>query len=116
MPEVHVECRLAPGSLDRVTGTLNVQVVDVSRADAPSIVVAQWVGERAEMSAQTPVRCAMQVRPPASQATYAVQAHLDRDGSGETSVGDYRTMAHIPLTQTALQNGPVVELALREVR
>lgn len=115
MSEVHVECRLTAGSLDPIPGTLHVQVVDVSRADAPSIIIAQWTGERIEMSAQHPVRCAMEVQLPPSQATYAVQAHLDLDGSGDTSVGDYRTMEHIPLTQAGLHDGATIELRLRHV-
>ncbi|MEO5982937.1 MAG: hypothetical protein ABIQ13_11525 [Pedococcus sp.] len=115
MPLVECECALADGSAGSVVGTLRVQVVDVSRADAASPVMASWVGPSVELVSGSAVSCSLEVPQPLNHAVYAVQAHLDLDGSGETSVGDYRTMEHVGVTPDMLGGRQRAKVRLRLV-
>lgn len=115
VPMVECCCALAEGSAGPVVGTLRVQVVDASRTDVTSPVLASWVRPRIEMSASAELTCSLEVPEPSEDAEYAVQAHLDRAGTGETSVGDYRTMEHFPVSRAMLHGECPVEVRLRLV-
>lgn len=76
-------------------GTLRVRLIDVSRADAPASTVAEEVIPGVTIqSAADRVGFVLDVPHLDRGHRYAVEAHLDVNGSGETSVGDYRTMEH----------------------
>jgi uncharacterized lipoprotein YbaY len=78
-----------------VRGTLWVRLVDVGRADAPAITVAEKAISAVNiLSAADRVGFVLDVPDLDARKRYAVEAHLDVDGSGVTSVGDYRTMEH----------------------
>lgn len=96
MGQISGEVTIESGPHQIRGGVLRVRLVDVSRADAAAVVISQAEitdvdvesgDERFEFTLDAP--------PLDPRATYAVEAHLDADGSGETSVGDYRTMEHI---------------------
>ena len=71
------------------TAVVKVQLVDVSRADAPAIVVAQQIIQAS--GKQIPFAFAIPYDPAqiASKHTYAVQAHIEAEG-GLRFVSDTR--------------------------
>lgn len=96
MGQISGEVTIESGPHKIRNGVLRVRLVDVSRADAAAVVISQTEitdvsvesgDERFEFTLDSP--------PLDPRSIYAVEAHLDADGSGETSVGDYRTMEHI---------------------
>jgi uncharacterized lipoprotein YbaY len=80
-------------------GILHIRLLDVSRADAPAVVIAETTipGVTIEEGDAT-IMFDLEIPELEAQSSYALEAHLDADGSGETSVGDYRTMEHIGVT------------------
>lgn len=74
-----------------------VEVRDVSRADAPSVVVGAQI--------QTDVRLAPGARVPFRvdvpdldpSASYGLRVHIDRSGSGTVESGDLLSMRAIPV-------------------
>ena len=96
---VRGEVVLPNTELPNQTADVIVQVEDVSRADAPSIVVAE------QRMSGVPVR-AGQVLPfsveiPAEHVdpkhSYSVRAHVDMSGSGEVEVGDLISTKSYPV-------------------
>lgn len=87
----------APHRVDN--GILRVRVIDVSRADAAAVVISEKeiTGVSVESDDQH-VAFELDLPELEPRSTYALEAHLDADGSGETSVGDYRTMEHIEVS------------------
>jgi uncharacterized lipoprotein YbaY len=82
--------------------TASVRLEDVSRADAPSHVVAEQVIRQVNYRPGQAGRLAFELRVnnPNERARYTVSAHLDVDGDGQVSRGDYITMESYPvLTQ-----------------
>ncbi|MFZ0013862.1 MAG: YbaY family lipoprotein [Acidimicrobiia bacterium] len=87
----------------RITdGTLRIRLIDVSRADAAAVVIAEKTipGLTIEPGDES-ITFDLDIPMLEPRSTYAIEAHLDADGSGETSVGDYRTMEHIAVTPGA---------------
>ena len=82
----------APGAA-APAATAKVRVVDVTFADAPSIEVAA-VSVALSGSGPHAFTIPVNVRP---GVRYAVQAHVDVDGDGETSKGDFITMESFPV-------------------
>jgi putative lipoprotein len=96
--------------------TLRIQLQEVTLADAPARVVAEQVVERVSRDAETP-GLPFSLASPNSldpRATYILQAHVDLDGSGEISPGDFITMETHSLP-TGQPPAPV-ELRVRQVR
>lgn len=93
-------------------GTLRVRLVDVSRADAPAIVIAEETIRHVNVESGSE-RFAFVLEIPLLDPshTFALEAHLDASGSGETSIGDYRTMEHIGVSGTER----IVSVPLRPV-
>jgi putative lipoprotein len=82
---------------------LVVQVEDVSRADAPSIVVGEQRQERVRIGPGS--RVPFEVTVPANlirpNASYSVRVHVDITGSGEVERGDLvSTQSHPVLTRS----------------
>jgi putative lipoprotein len=83
------------------TADLVVQVEDVSRADAPSIVIAEE--RRPGVPLQAGATVPFEIEVPAGsiddKGMYSVRAHLDVSGSGTVEVGDLvSTQSHPVLT------------------
>jgi uncharacterized lipoprotein YbaY len=76
-----------------------VQVEDVSRADAPSIVVSEHRQARVPISQGG--RVPFEVHVPAERIdernSYSVSAHIDVNGSGQIQRGDLITMRTHPV-------------------
>lgn len=92
-----------------------VRVEDVSRADAPSIVV----GERrmADVAIGSRESLTYQVDVPAEELDernlYVVSVHVDVTGAGEIRKGDLITMQSYPVLTRG--HGDVVDVAVRRV-
>ncbi len=114
MAELRGEIRLAAVPRPVVGGTLVIQLADVSRADAAAEVVAEMTLTGVSLgSVDDRVGFALQVPELDPGRTYTIEAHLDADGSGDVSLGDYRTMEHFGVTPESL--GGVQKIRLRRV-
>ena len=79
-----------------------VQIEDVSRADAPSIVIAEESLENVELSPGRTVPFILTVPTDILDASkhYSVRAHIDISGSGTVDRGDFvSTQSHPVLTR-----------------
>jgi putative lipoprotein len=88
--------------LSAPTADLIVQVEDVSRADAPSIVVGEQRIPRVPLQAGMVLPFTVEI--PAERIvpshSYTVRVHVDMSGSGKVETGDLITMQSYPvLTQ-----------------
>ena len=77
--------------------TVYVRLEDVSRVDAASIVVAEQIISKVT-AADVPIHFRLTGEPLAERAAYIVTVHVDVDGSGVLSPGDYLTMESYPVT------------------
>jgi putative lipoprotein len=100
---VRGEVNLPEVDLPPAAAAMVITVQDVSRADAPSIVVAEQRIDQVELAAGRAIPFAVEVPPELDErATYVVQAHIDISGSGEVEIGDLvSTQSHPVLTRGA---------------
>jgi hypothetical protein len=111
MPQLRGEIEFASAPHAVADGVLHIRLLDVSRADASATLVAEEVIPAVSMrSVDDRLGFILDVPGLDPRATYTVEAHLDADGSGEVSVGDYRTMEHIPVTAATLDAAVTVPL------
>ena len=80
---------------------VHVVVEDVSRADAPSAVVARHSleGVSAEPGPAPVLRFSMPIEGLEPRRSYSVSVHVDVDGDGSVSMGDYITTESYPVTR-----------------
>jgi uncharacterized lipoprotein YbaY len=78
--------------------TLIVRLEDVSYDDAPAGVLAEYVehGVAFDPQRHSGLRFRLAGPEPDPQAQYAVQAHVDVDGDGVVSSGDFINMRSYP--------------------
>lgn len=88
-----------PGDLASGSGTLNVQVEDISRADAPSTVIAEMRLASVSLVPGGVVEFEIVVPPGAvrERGMYSLRAHLDRLGTGDVTRGDLVSTQTYPL-------------------
>ncbi len=115
-----VHCRiLMPPSTGQVRGTLQVRILDATRQDAAATTVGSTEVPDATLSADGFLDVAVdlntQVVDQGALQMLSVEAHLDVDGSGNTSVGDYRTMHHIAVHPRGTESGSPIAVHLRQV-
>jgi putative lipoprotein len=81
------------------TSDLIVQVEDVSRADAPSVVIGEQRQSGVSLSGGTVLPFTIEI--PAEliddRHSYSVRAHIDLSGSGEVKVGDLVSTQSYPV-------------------
>jgi Uncharacterized protein conserved in bacteria len=79
--------------------TLIVRLEDVSYADAPAGVLAEYVehGVAFDPQQDSGLKFRLAGPEPDSQSQYAVQAHVDVDGDGVVSSGDFINMQSYPV-------------------
>ena len=92
------------------SATLFVRIQDVSRADAPSIVVAEVALRDISLQPGRNRRLPFRLDAPAldPRGRYNLMAHLDVDNSGAISAGDYLTMESVPVGES----GPGVRFSV----
>ena len=114
MTQLQGEVELVTAPHPVVGGTLRIRLVDVSRADAPATVIAEVSIPNVTMQSVADRIGFILDGPDLDPAhSHALEAHLDATGSGETSVGDYRTMEHIGVS--AATAGDTFSIRLRPV-
>lgn len=96
MSKLHGDVTIAEAVHPIINGTLRVRLIDVSRADAPAVVISEQTipDIRVERDGEH-IGFELDIPDLQPGSTYALEAHLDASGTGETSVGDYRTTEHI---------------------
>jgi putative lipoprotein len=89
-----------------------VQVEDVSRADAPSVVVGEKRLGRVRLEASQAVPFEVEV--PADRvdpsASYSLRVHVDTSGSGQVEPGDLLTTQSHPVLTRGYGNQASVEV------
>ncbi|MDD3043572.1 MAG: YbaY family lipoprotein [Methanosarcinaceae archaeon] len=89
-----------------------IQLKDVSLMDAPSIEISRTVIEDATVNSEGKIPFSLEFPELEERRTYALSVHIDVDGDGKISKGDYLTMTHydVPFGQTKVNLDVVVEL------
>ncbi len=79
--------------------TMYVRLEDVSVADAPARVVAEDTrrGVSFDPRAGESLKFAIEGAEPDPKASYSVRAHIDIDGDGQVSRGDFISMQSYPV-------------------
>jgi len=79
--------------------TAYIRLENVSRADAASPVVAEQIIHNVTHETGKPTRLqfCLSVPTPDEKVSYAVRAHVDLDGDGQVSRGDYISMESYPV-------------------
>ena len=79
--------------------TAYVRLEDVSRADASATTVAEQVikGVSHQTGKEEAVSFILYGDPPEEHSDYSVRVHVDVDGDGEISVGDYISTESYPV-------------------
>lgn len=92
-------------------GVLRIRLLDVSRADASAISLSEVVLRGVAVTSPDDrfefVLDAPDLDP---RHAYALEAHLDVDNTGETSVGDYRTMENYGVTPETVSGAMTIWL------
>jgi putative lipoprotein len=109
------EIVLGKDALPAKAAKVVVQVEDVSRADAPSIVVGEQRLSNVALRGRGAIPFKVEI--PAGlideRGMYSVRAHVDVSGSGEVKEGDFVTTQSYPVLTRGY--GKAVKLALRRV-
>jgi putative lipoprotein len=96
---IHGQVVLPEGSSPRQAAELVVRVEDISRADAPSIVLAEDRQRDVPLEGGGTVPFTIEV--PADRvdprSLYSVQAHIDATGSGDVEPGDLISTRSYPV-------------------
>jgi uncharacterized lipoprotein YbaY len=122
--------RTSPGDLSRVSGeilfeeaggsfsgaTVYVLLEDTSLADAPARVVAEEILRDVSHTAGSSTRLpfALSGVIPDERSRYSVRVHVDVDGDGQVSRGDFITMESYPVL--TFGNPDQVTVKVKELR
>ncbi len=110
--EIIFDERISPFS----GATVYLRLEDVSLLDAPSRVISEEVIKNVSYrgDAQNRLRFTLEGEIPDQKAHYAVRVHVDLDGDGKVSSGDYITMESYPVLTFGHPNH--VSVRIREVK
>ena len=100
------EVVLPPEALKSPDGDLLIQIEDVSRADAPSVVIGEQRQVRVRLHEGATIPFAVQVPAPMIEKdhSYSVRAHVDLSGSGEVESGDLVSTQSYPVLTGGYSN------------
>lgn len=93
---VRVEILTAGGDPPPAGSAVLVRVVDTALQDAPSTVMAETSGSVQQAAAGAPVAIAELDVPDQQGARPTIYVHIDVDGDGKVSAGDFITMQSYP--------------------
>ena len=88
---------------------VRIRVEDVSRADAAARTVAELTlpAVTAEDAAKGAVPFSLEVVPPPGGADYALRVHVDVNGTGAVTPGDWVTVERIPVSSGTTSVGRI---------
>ena len=93
------EIVLPPGDYPAPAAELVVQVEDISRADAPSVMIGEFRRRNVPLRGGETIRFRIEI--PADRIDerrlYSVRAHADMSGSGHVKKGDLLTTRSYPV-------------------
>jgi uncharacterized lipoprotein YbaY len=114
-PLVKGEILLGEAERSFTGATVHVQLEDVSYADAPSRVIAEQVIPNVshESGTEHALRFALYGNVPDDKGRYIVTVHVDLQGQGRVSRGDYLSMESYPVLTYGNPNQ--ISIRLREV-
>ena len=103
------------GRIEPVAGaTLWVRALDVTRADASAVTLAeQEIRDVAISGPDDIVPFTLELSPPDPAGSYTIEAHVDADHSGDVSVGDLLTTEHFAIDPSRTDQS--VAVSLRQV-
>ncbi len=106
---------ILPAELPAEKADLIVQVEDVSRADAPSVVVGEKRLSRVRLQPGAALRFEIEIPEDAvdPSRSYSVRAHVDVSGSGEVETNDLVTTQSYPVLTRG--HGDSVKLQVKKV-
>jgi uncharacterized lipoprotein YbaY len=92
--------------------TVHVRLEDTSRADAPARIVAEQVLEDVSHTAgaETRLPFALEATSVDEKSRYTVRAHVDVDGDGKVSRGDFLSMESYPVLTFGFPNNVSVQV------
>ena len=98
-PPVRGEVRFEAGAPPFGGATAYVRLEDVTAADAPAVVVAEEVLRDVafDPEADDNVTFVLEGGAPDPRASYSVRVHVDLDGDGEVSRGDFISTESYPV-------------------
>ena len=100
--EIDVALKFPEPNVEVYGATLYLRLEDITYADAPAEVIAQEIVRNVYVHQSAPLRANLRVAQDRIQETalYSVRAHLDADGDGRVSLGDWvSTQVHPVLTR-----------------
>jgi len=112
---VRGEIELPSDTRDVAPERVVIEVEDISRADAPSQVVAHLQLETGELQGGDLIPFSLEVPAGAldERHLYSVSVHVDMSGSGEVESGDYITVQSYPVLTRGY--GEYVRVTLRKI-
>jgi uncharacterized lipoprotein YbaY len=93
--------------------TVYVRLEDVSRSDAQSRIVAEQVMRAVSLQQSSPLPFEIRGDVSGEGRQLNVRVHIDVDGDGQISPGDYISMQSYPVSLSA--NAPHVQVYVRRV-
>ena len=98
-PLVKGKITFKEGAAPFAGATMYVRLENITVADAASEVVADYVERDVTFDPRTcrDISFAIAGNPPDPRASYAVSVHIDIDGDGEVSKGDFINMQSYPV-------------------
>ena len=87
-----------PDAVPFSDATAYISLLDVSRQDAPSSMITRRVIRNVKYAAGEQIDFSLTGKIDDPRGMYVVSAHIDVDGDGEVSVGDYITTGHFPVS------------------
>ncbi len=89
--------------------SIYLRVIDVSRADAPSITVSENVLRDVTLGGEPQQTIAFSIEySPEKGKRYELSVHVDADGDGKISRGDYINMVSYPISPLETASSPEV--------
>lgn len=96
------DVRISEGAESIRLAALTVRLLDVSRADASAKTVGLTTLEKVSLTVDEAIDFVLEVDHLDPHNTYSLAAWFDVDGSGDVTIGDYRTMEHFDVSSETI--------------